>query len=107
MSGKETVSARVPQDTNKRFEQYREQRDISKSEAGKRLIERGLDWETGETAPGGAGDPSKLGERAAWGVLSGAVAGLAFGAGQVAGWFAIAAAVLFIGTGAYRWRAGQ
>jgi hypothetical protein len=40
---KEVISGRVPADTFERFEEYREQRDISKSDAVRRLVVTGLD----------------------------------------------------------------
>lgn len=40
---KEVVSGRVPADTHERFEEYREERGISKSDAIRRLIQSGLD----------------------------------------------------------------
>lgn len=103
MSGKDTVSARVPQDTSERFEAYRDDRDISKSEAGKRLIERGLDWESGEVSAGNAAG-SALGERLAWGVLAFSLAAFALGYSLPAGGLAAVAGVVFIAVAVNRWR---
>lgn len=50
---KKTISVRVPPDTHERFEEYREKNsgdeedggELSKADAGRRLLERGLDLE--------------------------------------------------------------
>jgi hypothetical protein len=53
---KETIALRVPPDTHAEFERYREERsgpddELSKSDAGRRLLERGLDYERGRITP--------------------------------------------------------
>lgn len=40
---KPMLGARVPKDTEHRFEEYRQERDLNKSDAVRRLIEAGLD----------------------------------------------------------------
>jgi len=39
---KEVVSIRMPQDTYEEFEEYRNERNLSKTDAGRRLLERSL-----------------------------------------------------------------
>jgi hypothetical protein len=46
MSRKPKVQTRLPKDTHERFEEYREARDLTKSDATRRLVEAGLDVET-------------------------------------------------------------
>lgn len=55
---KETIAIRVPDDTFERFEEYRtEGEEISKADAGRRLLEYGLKYEEGELVmPAGSGD---------------------------------------------------
>jgi hypothetical protein len=45
MSGSTTRSARLGGELNERFEQYKEERDMTVSEAGRALIRRGLEAE--------------------------------------------------------------
>jgi len=46
MAEKEALTARMPPDTYGRVEDYREKRDLTKSDAARRLIEEGLDSKT-------------------------------------------------------------
>lgn len=57
MSSKNPISTRVPEDTKERFEKYRKEENLNKSTAGARLIETGLDWETGELSDDDAQKP--------------------------------------------------
>lgn len=50
MAEKQALTARMPPDTYRRVEKYREARDLTKSDAGRRLVEAGLDAEKGETS---------------------------------------------------------
>ena len=43
MADKTTIGIRVPSDLERRFEEFREERDLSKSDAGRRLLDRGLE----------------------------------------------------------------
>jgi Flp pilus assembly protein TadB len=105
MGTKNPLSTRLPDDTNERFEAYQEERNLSKSEAGKRLVERGLDWETGEVSP-------KAGEKPLADILRDmGLAGLAFAFVATLmspEWVVVAlgvvAAVLLASSAAYRWR---
>ncbi len=45
MGRKPKVQTRLPEDTHERFEKYREARDLTKSDATRRLVEAGLDAE--------------------------------------------------------------
>lgn len=45
---KHPISFRVPSDTHEDFEDYQEQHDITQSDAGRRLLEEGLQSELGE-----------------------------------------------------------
>jgi len=52
---KKTISFRIPPDTHDRFEEYREQRSsgedkLSKADAGRRLLETGLEVEAQDTS---------------------------------------------------------
>jgi len=52
MSQKEHIGFRVPQDTYQAFESYREERNISKTDAGRRLLEDALHDTDGGEEPG-------------------------------------------------------
>jgi len=97
MSSK-TLATKVSEDSElyRSFDDYADDYS-SKSEALRVAIRRGMEDDR----------VAQLGERGAWGVLSLSIAGLALDVGVLAGVAAVAAAVLFIGTGVYRWRAGQ
>lgn len=49
MTQKEALTARMPPDTYGRVMDYREARDLTKSDAARRLIESGLDAESAQT----------------------------------------------------------
>jgi hypothetical protein len=52
MSNKQHITGRVPQDTFQKVERYKTERDISRADAVRRIIERGLEVEQpGESSP--------------------------------------------------------
>jgi hypothetical protein len=109
MSNKETVGSRIPKDVYEQFESYREEHDLNKSTAGARLIERGLDWETGEVEAETETGPA-LSEQLQNAGL--ALLGLTFAAAWVSpDWVTsvvgFLAAVVFASAAAVQWRAGQ
>lgn len=56
MAEKQALTARMPQDTYERVERYRERKDLSKSDASRRLVEAGLEAEEGDTQQSGVPD---------------------------------------------------
>jgi len=94
MSSK-TLATKVSEESElyRRFGNHAEDYS-SKSEALRVAIRRGIEDDD---------DPAAA-EKAAWGMLSLAVAGMAFGVGELAGVAAIGAAVVFIGVAVYRWQ---
>jgi hypothetical protein len=90
---KTTLSIRVPADTEARFEEYREGRGLSKSDAGRRLLDRALadlDREPADAVPGettAAAETAEAARETALTTLHRGAQGVALGAGLLLQWF--------------------
>lgn len=57
MAEKQNITIRVPPDTYEEFETYRKTRDISKADAGRRLLHEALRQQTSDSEQDARGDP--------------------------------------------------
>lgn len=109
MSSDNPLSTRMPDDTYERFESYRQDENLNKSSAGARLIERGLDWETGELSAEKADNRPLADVFRDMGLASLAFTVVATFVSPewVVVTLGVVAAALLVSSAGYRWRVGQ
>lgn len=98
----QNYSTVLPEPEAKEVEQLREEKDITKSEAVKRLIQSGIKHRS--TASDRA---AELAGSLGWASLALSLAGLAAGLTTPAGAAAVVAALLFVVSAVARWRGGR
>lgn len=95
MADKQALTARMPPDTYSQVMDYRQARDLTKSDAARRLIESGLDAEQSPDSPPGmdlliAGLSALLAAVVALAILAYGIVGAVVVAGSIVVGFAVA-----------------